>query len=258
MSKDYLKKFSAVILAAGQGKRLNLRKSGPKAMLKLAGKPMVSYIVSSLRLLGFSKEQICLVAGFESEKITAYFKNSVSYALQDKPQGTAHAAFCGIKILPRDIEQVLVLNADDSAFYSPATLESFMKQHYEAKPVLSLLSVEPDYPEQYGRIIRSESGKILIVEKENLTKEQRQIKETSTGTFCFDRKWFEESLPQIKPIPGLKEYGLPSMLELANKEKALTQVIKLANPREWFGVNTLQELREADQRMKLKVKRLAG
>lgn len=223
-------------------------------MLKLAGKPMVSYIVSSLRFLGFSKEQICLVVGFGREKITAYFKDSVSYAFQDEPRGTAHAAFCGIKILPRDIEQVLVLNADDSAFYSPATLESFMKQHYEAKPVLSLLSVEPDYPEQYGRVIRSESGEILIVEKENLTREQRQIKETSTGTFCFDREWFEKNFSKVEPIPGLKEYGLPAMLEAAEREKALTQVIRLANPREWFGVNILQELEEADQRMKLKTK----
>lgn len=240
-----LSKIGVVVLSAGKGARLNCIEK-PKVMLEIGGQPIVSYIVNTLKQIGFKKEQICLVVGFKKEIIKDFFKNEISYEVQEELLGTAHAAYLGIKSLPSQIEQVLVLGGDDSAFYQSETLLNFLTQHLNNYCVLSLLSVEVENPFQLGRIVRQDH-KIEIIEKEYLTEEQKLIKEISTGTFVFDRKWFEEIFPRMPQLRKLGEYGLPTALAMVCEENKNFQVIKLENADEWHGVNTLEELNLADK-----------
>ena len=48
----------------------------------------------------------------------------------------------------------------------------------------------------------------------------------------------------------LGEYGLPTALAMAREAGVPYQVVPLPNPMEWFGVNTVEELAEADRRKK--------
>lgn len=238
--------FGAVVLSAGKGTRLKCVDS-PKVMCEIGGKQIVSYVVKTLQSLGFTKEQIVLVVGFHREKITDYFGDSVTYAAQEEQKGTAHAAETGVKALPKETEQVLVMNGDDAGFYTAKTLGDFMRAHIESGVTASLLTAEPENYWRYGRVVRRE-GKIEIVEKENMTEEMKEIKEVSTGTFCFDRKWFESIAGGLKPIKNLGEYGLPSAWEKAVEEGRKVQAVKLKDNNEWFGINTPEELAEADRR----------
>lgn len=240
-----LSKIGVVILAAGKGTRLNCLDK-PKVMLEIGGKPIVSYIVDTLKEIGFTKEQICLVVGFKKEKIVDYFEDNVSWTVQDQQLGTAHAAYTGIVSLPADIEQVLVLGGDDSAFYRGGTLLDFIQKHIENKCILSLLSAKLSNPDQLGRIVRGEKG-TEIIEKEYLTAEQKLIKEISTGTFVFDRRWFEDVFPRMPRLKKLNEYGLPTALAMARDEGKKFQVIKLVDVSEWHGVNTIEELKFSDK-----------
>lgn len=241
-----LKNWGAVVLAAGKGTRLNCV-DRPKVMLELGGRPIVSYIVATLKKLGFAPERICLVVGFHEEVVRAYFGPSVSYASQTEQKGTAHAAYAGMRALPPDIEHVLVVNGDDSAFYRGATLGNLMREHVEKRAVVTLLSAETE--NNTGKIVRHADGKIEIVEKEQLTEEQKKIKEISTGTFCFDRAWFEKMFPQMPVIPKLGEYGLPTAFMTAVAAGERARVVKLADPSEWCGINTPEELERANQRL---------
>src|SRR3990167_11089325 len=117
-----------VILAAGKGTRLGCTDK-PKVMLDIGGKPMMSYIVSSLESLGVSSERIMAVVGFQRETIINYFGSRVNYAVQEEQLGTAHAAMVGAAALPETIETVCVLQGDDSAFLSPQTLNNFLETH---------------------------------------------------------------------------------------------------------------------------------
>ncbi|HLD61309.1 MAG TPA: sugar phosphate nucleotidyltransferase [Patescibacteria group bacterium] len=247
MLKSTWDNVGAVILAAGKGTRLNATDK-PKVMLPIGGNPIVSYIVTTLEKIGFTPEQICLVVGFQQEKVRDYFGSRVRCALQTEQKGTAHAAFTGMKIFPTKIEEVLVMGGDDSAFYTPGTLQWFIQEHLTNKAVLTLLSAEVENPEQLGRIVRHQDGKIEIIEKEYLTEEQKKIKEISTGTFMLNRKWFEEMFPSMPPLRKLGEYGLPTALAMARDRGLPYQVITLKNSEEWFGVNTPEELAEADSR----------
>ncbi len=247
MLNSKLNNAGAVVLAAGKGTRLNCVDK-PKVMCEIGGQPIASYIVATLKKCGFTPENIYLVVGFHQEKIREYFGDQVSYVTQEELKGTAHAAFTGMKQLAKNIDTVLVLNGDDSAFYSDETIVDFIRQHKENKAVVSVLSAEMENPVSLGRIVRHDDGRIEIIEKEYLTEEQKKLKEISTGTFCFDRNWFESIFPSMPPLRKLGEYGLPTALAMAIAEDKKVQVIKLKNSREWFGVNTPEELAEADRR----------
>ncbi len=240
-----LNKIGVVILAAGKGTRLNCTDK-PKVMLEIGGKPIASYIIETLGQAGFSKKQICLVVGFQEQKVREYFGDKVSYVTQKEQLGTAHAAHIGIKSLSKEIEIVLVMGGDDSAFYRKETLLNFIKTHNENNCTLSLLSAEIGDPTMLGRIVRYPDKSIAIVEKEYLTDEQKQIKEISTGTFCFDREWFEGMFPDMPKLKKLGEWGLPTALAVARGEGKKYQVIRLDDSSEWFGINTVEELERAN------------
>jgi dTDP-glucose pyrophosphorylase len=88
----------AVLLAAGRGQRLAPYTNHiPKPMLRLAGRPLLQYILHGLRRCGVS--QILLVTGYRGAEISAFFGDGhsegleLSYVCQpDIPLGTGAAA----------------------------------------------------------------------------------------------------------------------------------------------------------------------
>ncbi len=247
---EALKKVGAVILAAGKGTRLNHAEL-PKVMAPIGGRPILDYIITTLEKIGFSPERISVVVNHKKEKIKEFFKGRVCYAEQTELLGTAHAAFTGMRVLPSKVQTVLVMGGDDSAFYTEDTIVNLTKKHLAAETVLTLLTTMVNNPEQLGRIVRHEDGGVEIIEKEYLTPEQKLIKEISTGTFVFDRVWFEEIFPNMPQLRKLAEFGLPTALAMAREAGQKYQVIELKNPWEWFGVNTPDELVEANKRKQL-------
>ncbi|MFC1613232.1 sugar phosphate nucleotidyltransferase [Patescibacteria group bacterium] len=246
MKINYLKNIGIVILAAGKGKRLGCV-DAPKVLCEINDKPIISYVLEILKQNGILKSNICLVVGFQKEKAKEIIGKEYIYADQEELLGTAHASHIGEQKLSSHIKDFLVLNGDDSAFYTFETLNAFVESHIKNKNDITLLTCEKD-DVQGGKIIRDNRGKaIAIREKENLFKGEEAINEISAGTFCFNRNWFNKIYPLLKPITGLGELGLPSFAEEAVKEKAKFEAIKLKNPDEWFGINTKEQLKEADE-----------
>lgn len=233
-----------VVLGAGRGKRLGCLDM-PKVLCEIGGRPIISYVLEELKNGGIISSAICLVVGFKKEKIMETF-NGYIYAEQEELLGTANAATTGEQMLSSEIDNFLVINGDDSAFYTFRTLNDFVGCHLEKGNDMTLLTCLKDNPEGLGRVIRDEKGDVAAIrEKENLAFGEENIKEVSTGTFCFRRKWFREVYPALKPLKGLGEYCLPSFVEEALARKAKFEAVKLANPDEWFGINTKEQLREA-------------
>ncbi|MFH1582693.1 MAG: sugar phosphate nucleotidyltransferase [Candidatus Falkowbacteria bacterium] len=247
--ENKFKNFGVVILAAGQGKRLNCADM-PKVLYKINEQPIISYVLGELGRGGVNKGQICLVVGFKAELVKEKIGSSYIYALQTERLGTAHAALTGEKVLPDDFDNFLILNGDDSAFYKFNSLQELMQFHLANNNDISILTCEPENPQGLGRIVRGQDDRIIkVVEKENMTPEHEKFKEINTGTFCFKRGWFEKHYPNLKPFNSAKgEYGLPSFVEEALTSGSRLGAVKLENPNEWFGVNTPEQLAEADRR----------
>lgn len=248
MSPD-LSNLGVVILAAGKGTRLN-HPDLPKVMAPIGGRPILDYTITTLSAIGFLPRQICVVVGYRQEKIKMFLGQRVSYAAQGELLGTAHAAYTGMRTLPKNIRHVLVMGGDDSAFYSQNTIQNLLSRHIKNRDVLTLLVTTVENPGQLGRIIRHPNGMAEIVEKEYLTPEQTLIKEISTGTFVFDREWFENIFPTMPKLEKIQEYGLPAALTMVQETGKPYSVMLLNDSAEWFGVNTQEELMEADLRKK--------
>jgi len=240
-----LSRVGVVILAAGKGTRLNCFDQ-PKVMLEIGGRPIVSYVVETLKQAGFKKEQICLVVGFKKEKIQNYFGSAVSYAVQEEQLGTAHAAYVGSKSFSKDIEQVLVMGGDDGAFYKPETILKLIERHFQDTCTVTLLTANIENFNSFGRVVKDENG-IMVVEKEYLTDEQKKITEVSTGTYVFDRVWYEKIFPNMPKLSRLGEYGLNVSLVMAQEEGKKVETIRLEDNNEWHGINTLEELELANK-----------
>ncbi len=104
----------AVILAAGEGARMRpLTYTSPKAMLPVAGKPLLEHLLEALA--GAGVREYIFVVGYRAEMVSAYFGSGrrwqadITYCRQPEQLGTAHAL--------RQVEglvgeRFLVLNAD--------------------------------------------------------------------------------------------------------------------------------------------------
>lgn len=245
--KREFNKFGMVILAAGRGTRLGCS-TCPKVLYEINRRPIISYILEELEEAGINKGQICLVVGFQAESVKEKIGPGYIYARQSECLGTAHAALIGERALPADFDNFLSMNGDDSAFYKFASLYRLMETHLSNDNDITILTCEPEKTD-LGRVVRGADGKVTaIVEKENLTPELRVLKEVSTNTFCFKRSWFEARYPNLKPIPGLGEYGLPSFVEEAIASGSRLEALRLRDSNEWFGINTPEQLAEADKR----------
>ena len=79
---------ASIILAAGKGVRM--QSELPKVFHNLLGRPMLSYVIETVRDLGI--KNIYVVAGYKKEIIEEYFKDwGVIFVHQDEQLGTGHA-----------------------------------------------------------------------------------------------------------------------------------------------------------------------
>lgn len=122
----------AVILAAGEGKRLRpFTVNKPKAMLSIAGKPILQYVVESLAKNGI--RNIVLIVGYRREQIFDYFGSGekfdveITYVTQERQLGTAHAL---LQAKPLVNNEFLVLSGDK--LIESDTISQFVSMKSEA------------------------------------------------------------------------------------------------------------------------------
>lgn len=240
-------KIAAIVLAAGKGTRMNSRNVN-KVALPLAKKPMIAYTLDLLRQLKI--EKIVIVVGFAHKSIKKFLGPNFIYAHQRKRLGTAHATKCGLKSVPSNADDILVLNGDDSAFYRPEVIRKLVAEHKEKKADLTLLTIEAENPNSLGRILRDSGGKIIgIMEDKDATLEQKKIKEINPACYVFKRKFLEKFLPRVSKSRASGEYYLTDLIRLGVENKKKVSSLKVKNIF-WRGVNTWEELKEAEAMMR--------
>jgi glucose-1-phosphate thymidylyltransferase len=96
--------MQAVILAAGEGVRVRpLTRSRPKALIPVANRPIIGYVIDALVENGI--RDIIVVTGYRKEQVTRFLNQldiPVTVVVQDKQLGTAHALKCAEKKITGD------------------------------------------------------------------------------------------------------------------------------------------------------------
>lgn len=236
--------LTAIILAAGKGKRMK-SKGLNKVTIPLGNKPMILYGIDLLKELKINP--IIVVVGFAKNSVMKLLDSQVVFVEQKKRLGTAHAVKCALEKIPQDFTDVIIIQGDDSAFYTKNMIINLINKHIASKSLLTLLTIKLENPFGLGRIIRNHKGKIIaIVEEKDATLEQKQIKEVNPACYVFNVKFLEKYIKQVKRSLVTGEYYLTSLIDLAIRNNERVESLSSGFIR-WRGVNTKEELEEAEK-----------
>lgn len=239
------KALGAIILAAGQGKRMKT-KSINKVVFPIAKKPMILHTVELLETLPIS--EIVVVVGFAKDSVIKALKSkSVVFVEQKKRLGTARAVLAGLEKLPLNKTDVLVLQGDDSALYTQEVINKLIHKHVATGSSMTFLTLVLDNPSGNGRVVRDEDNKVVaIVEEKDATGAIRKIKEVNPALYIFKVSFLNKFLKKIKKSDITGEYYLTSVIDIAIKNKEHIETLQEKTV-PWRGINTPQDLQEAER-----------
>jgi bifunctional UDP-N-acetylglucosamine pyrophosphorylase / glucosamine-1-phosphate N-acetyltransferase len=232
--------LSVVILAAGQGKRMN--SDLPKVLQPLAGQPLLQHVIRTARAL--NPANIAVVYGYGGAQVQAAFDHEdVDWVLQAEQLGTGHAVMQAMSLIPDD-HIVLVLYGD-VPLVEGASLSKLIVAAGEG--ALALLTVKLDEAAGYGRIVRDAAGHVkAIVEQKDASAAQLQIREANSGLMAATAGRLREWLLGLGRDNSQREYYLTDVVGLAVKGGSRVDAVLVPDATEVLGVNDRLQLAQVE------------
>ncbi|MCL2025297.1 MAG: NTP transferase domain-containing protein [Leptospirales bacterium] len=237
-----IKDAAAIILAAGQGKRMNSQL--PKVLHQLKDKPLIRHVIDSLTEAGVNT--LVAVVGYEGERVLEVLPAEVKHVWQREQLGTGHAVMQAEKALS-EFDGRVVVACGDVPLISPRSFKKLIGL-CEGKTKATLLTMRPENPEGYGRIVKDKNNFFQrIVEEKDASPQERLIGEVNTGTYVFDKKLLFEGLKNLNTNNAQREYYLTDVLEHILNFGFDVGVMLLDDPIEGSGINKQDELAQLER-----------
>jgi UDP-N-acetylglucosamine diphosphorylase/glucosamine-1-phosphate N-acetyltransferase len=239
--------FTAVVLAAGLGKRM--KSDLPKVLHPAIGRPLLLHVLEQLKPL--HPARIIAVVGHREDLVRAALEGrSVHFVTQSPQLGTGHALQTAWPEVEQGAEFVVVL-AGDMPLVRTATLRRLVERHAQEMNAVTFLSGELDDPSGYGRVVRDRRGDFVkIVEEKDATTAERKIDEVNSGIYCFTRSHLGEALGMLRADNAQKEYYLTDALGLLKSRGMRVGIVRASDPRELLGVNTPEQLAQVEETLR--------
>jgi len=227
--------LTVIILAAGQGKRMN--SALPKVLQPLAGQPMLGHVITAARAL--NPKSIRVVYGHGGEQVRAAFPDTdLQWVLQAQQLGTGHAVKQAMPGVP-DEHRVLVL-CGDVPLVRPATLTMLLEA---AGNGAALLTVDLKDPTGYGRVLRDGAGRVKrIVEQKDATEAERHVTEINTGIMVLPAERLRIWLDDLRDDNAQGEFYLTDVIGMAAEDGTGVAAVKAASDAEVSGINDKRQL----------------
>jgi bifunctional UDP-N-acetylglucosamine pyrophosphorylase/glucosamine-1-phosphate N-acetyltransferase len=241
------KHIKAVILAAGQSKRMKSAKS--KVLHKILGKEIINIVIEQVILSDIAPENIIVIVGNNNSDIKAKITHPVQFAIQSEQLGTAHALLSAENYF-RDFSGHLLVIVGDNPYITAAEIKKLTDHHLTTQAACTLLSaVFPDTPPPYGRILRNQQQQMTgIVEQLDATSDQLQIREVNSSIYLFHNPITYPLLKQINNNNVKGEYYLTDIIQLLHQNNQLLEAVIADDYTISIGINNRWELQEAQQR----------
>ncbi len=229
--------MKAIIPVAGAGAKLRPHTyTQPKALIPIAGKTILSFIVDQLKDAGI--HEFVFIVGYLGEKIQDYVKNTypdltTHFVYQNERQGTGHAIELTKNIVGND--EVFVVLGDTICEYDVAEV---------VNSEFSMLGVKKvDDPRNFGVATVNEDGFIdTVVEKPAIPKSNLalvglyKIKESDFLFECLHHLF-------VQDIKTQGEYNLTDALDCMIKRGAKFKSFKVKH---WFDCGKKETLLESN------------
>jgi len=236
---------NAIILAAGQGKRMKSQTS--KVLHKVGNKYLLQHVVDVAKN---HVEKMNIIVGHNSQSVkSAITESKINWVLQEKQLGTGHAVKQAIPFIEEN-SICLILYADVPLLQSK-TIEELLKK--ARTNGFSLLSVVLNDPFGYGRIIRDTNGLIKsIVEQKDASETDLKIKEINTGIMALKGSLLKKYLNELKTNNAQGEFYLTDIVEIAVKDNVNIASFICESADEVMGINDKKQLSQAERLYQIK------
>ena len=251
--------LSAIILAAGKATRM--KSDRVKVLHEICGRPMLSYVLDACREVGVTR--LYLVIGHDRDRVINTYKNDtdITWVIQHEQKGTGHAVMvCQPQIESTEgvgeHDNVIVLGGDGPLIRAQ-TLQAMVDKHTVANAAVTLAtSILPD-PTGYGRIVRDSAGNLSgIVEQNDATPEQKQIKEVNPTYWMFRSRDLFEALKHVQPNNKKGEYYLTDTLAILKQMGKRLEAVPSVPPEDVLSINTRSELADVARVMQKRIQKI--
>ena len=225
---------TAVILAAGEGKRMRSRQ--PKVLHPLCGRPLIAFPLRTARTLA---DRIVLVVGPNAEEVVAVAGADVRSVVQKERLGSGHAvqqarAECG--------EGTILVLPGDMPLLSVETIGRLVEHHRKSRAAATVLTAVVPSPHGYGRVIRQRGRVKKIVEERDATAAEKKVAEINTSVYCFAAARLWPALDKVRPNNDQGEYYLTDVIGILARAGAKVEAVVAADHAEASGVNDRKQL----------------
>jgi len=235
----------ALILAAGRGTRFKSDK--PKVVHELLGKPLISYVLDTLKGAGIGKAIV--VAGFGSERLKKMLPET-KIVIQKRLLGSGDAVKAAAPAL-KGYAGDLVILCGDVPLVRTETIRRLMAEHVRSKACATVLTAKVKDASGYGRIARDRGGDLIkIVEDGQADVFERSINEMNVGLYCFKARDLFEAMGKVKAHNKKKEYFLTDAIEIISKKGKKVSSVEVTDMDEFIGINTRKDMAEAARFLK--------
>lgn len=234
--------MKVVIPLAGRGTRLRPHTHvTPKPLLRVGGRPVMSYILDDLRTLGV--EEIVFITGYLKEKIEAYIAAEypdfrVHYVEQKVQDGTAGAVSLAAPHIDTDLLIIFV----DTLFDADLTLVRRLRE--DEAGVIWAKEVE-DY-QRFGVIVHDDAGHMRHI----IEKPQEPISKLANIGLYYIRDWrllYEGIAETLRRSPGKSgEYYLTDAFQymIDNGAKIRVQTVE-----GWYDCGQVETLLDTNRHL---------
>ena len=170
--------MKAIIVAGGHGSRLYpMTKFTHKTLLPLCGRPIIDYVISTIRHAGIN--EITIIGNRFIDKIQDHVGDDVNYVLEEEPKGVAPA----LQLARKHNEgcPLLIWFSDN---ITNIDLSSNIRQFTKGA---ILLTREVDKPQDFGIAVMDDGKIVDVVEKPKSPIGNLAI----GGIYIFDEKFWQ-------------------------------------------------------------------
>lgn len=231
------RRLTAVILAAGKGTRM--RSDRPKVLHRVAGRPMLHWVLDAARSAGCA--QIVVVIGHGAEEVrSAIAADDVRFVLQREQLGTGHALAQAASRIAGTATMVVL--SGDVPLVQPETLRRLAAASDEGWGAVAVAELEE--PGSLGRVFATPNGRCLerIVEVADATAEEMAIRQVNAGIYALPAPEIFEVLAELTPDNAKGEFYLTDALGVAARSGERVVLVPLEDPVEALGANDRHDL----------------
>ena len=243
----------AIVLAAGKGTRMqSMDPNYSKVAYPILGKPIVNYVLDTIKYMNFDK--ITVVVGFGGEITKSLVEKDAEVVWQKEILGTGHAVL-QTKELMKDLDGETLIIYGDTPLVSAETISTILRIHEKENNALTVVSCVLRDATGYGRLIREEkSNKLLAIREETDCSEyELDIDEANTGICVIDNKTLFKYLDKLDNNNTRKFFYLSQLVELLNKDNLPVGSFVVEDAVEVFGINDRVQLSYAAKVMRKRI-----